>query len=79
LKHGFVPLRVDEYRDRLLAIRKAKCPWDEVERWRLALHLDLDSALASTQLPEHPDYDRRPNDLLIRARRMLRRRSTGSD
>jgi len=69
LKHGFVPLRVDEYRDRLLAIRRGEVPWDEVERWRLALHLELDSALASTRLPEHPNYDR-ANDLLIRARRM---------
>ncbi len=69
LKHGFVPLRVDEYRDPLLAIRRGEIPWDEVERWRLALHLELDSALASTRLPEHPNYDR-ANDLLIRARRM---------
>jgi hypothetical protein len=69
LKHGFVPLRVDEYRDRLLAIRNGDVSWDEVERWRLALHLELDSALAATRLPEYPNYDR-ANDLLIRARRM---------
>ena len=69
LKHGFVPLRVDEYRDRLLAIRRGEVPWDEVERWRLALHGELDSALACTRLRERPDYDC-ANDLLIRARRM---------
>ena len=68
LKHGFVPLRVDEYRDRLLAIRRGEVPWGEVERWRLALHRELDSALACTRLPERPDYDH-ANDLLIRARR----------
>jgi predicted nucleotidyltransferase len=69
LKHGFVPLRVDEYRDRLLAIRSGDVPWPEVEHWRLALHRELDAALAATNLPEHPDYGR-ANEFLIRARRM---------
>jgi uncharacterized protein len=69
LKHGFVPLRVDEYRDRLLAIRRGDVSWEEVERWRLALHRDLDEALRSTSLPEYPDY-RRANDFLIRTRRL---------
>ena len=66
---GFVPLRVDEYRDRRLAIRRGDVPWEEVERWRLALHREVDVALASTPLPEHPDYER-ANSFLIRARRM---------
>lgn len=69
LKHGFVPLIVDRYRDRLLAIRRGDVPWDEVERWRLALHRELDEALESTALPEHPDYQC-ANDFLIRARRL---------
>jgi predicted nucleotidyltransferase len=69
LKHGFVPLRVDEFRDRLLAIRSGDLPWEEVERWRLALHRELDEALSVTSLPEQPDYQR-ANDFLIRARRM---------
>jgi hypothetical protein len=69
LKHGFVPLIADRYRDRLLAIRRGDVPWDEVERWRLALHRELDEALESTALPEHPDYQR-ANDFLIRARRL---------
>ena len=69
LKHGFVPLRVDEYRDRLLAIRRGDVSWEEVERWRLALHKELDEALRSTSLPEHPDYQT-ANDFLIRARRI---------
>lgn len=69
LRHGFVPLRVDEYRDKLLAIRKGDVPWRDVERWRLALHRELDDALKSTPLPEHPDYDR-ANKFLIRARRI---------
>jgi hypothetical protein len=32
LKHGFVPLRVDEQRDRLLAIRHGEVRWQEVEQ-----------------------------------------------
>ena len=69
LREGFVPLRVDHYRDRLLAIRRGEVPWDEVEQWRLSLHRELDEALKSTSLPEHPDYGR-ANDFLIRARRL---------
>jgi hypothetical protein len=69
LKHGLVPLRVEDFRDRLLAIRRGETPWDDVERWRLALHKELDEALRSTSLPEHPDYER-VNDFLIRARRV---------
>ena len=56
LREGFVPLRVDQ-------------SWTEVEQWRLALHRELDEALASTKLPEHPDYER-ANSFLIRARRL---------
>jgi uncharacterized protein len=68
LEEGFIPLRMDAHRDRLLAIRHGQTPWDEVERWRLALHRRLDSALANTTLPEHPDYAA-ANAFLIRARR----------
>jgi hypothetical protein len=69
LRQGFVPLRVDEYRDQLLAIRRGDVPWEDVELWRLALHRELDAALQSTSLPEHPDYQR-ANEFLIRARRI---------
>ena len=41
---------------------------EEVERWRLSLHRELDEVLRSTELPEHPDYER-ANAFLIRARR----------
>ncbi len=68
LQHGFVPLRVEEYRERLLAIRRGEVAWEEVEQWRLALHRELDKAVDSTRLPAHPDYER-ANDFLIRARR----------
>ena len=69
LRDGFVPLQVDQYRDRLLAIRAGETSWEEVEKWRLALHRELDEALAATTLPEHPDYQR-ANEFLIRARRL---------
>ena len=68
LREGFVPLQVDRYRDRLLAIRRGEASWAEVEQWRLALHRELDEALSATGLPEHPDYGR-ANEFLIRARR----------
>lgn len=69
LRDGFVPLRVERYCDRLLAIRAGETSWAEVEKWRLALHRELDEALAATALPEHPDYQR-SNEFLIRARRL---------
>ena len=53
----------------LLAIRRGDITWEEVERWRLSLHKELDAALAATLLPEHPDYSR-ANDFLVRARRL---------
>jgi len=68
LKDGFVPLRVDEHREQLLAIRRGEVPWDRVEEWRLKLHRELDSMLETTRLPEHPDYER-ANKSLLRARR----------
>ncbi len=68
LRDGSVPVRVDEHRERLLAVRRGDVPWEEVEEWRLRLHRELDQILATTQLPEHPDYER-ANDFLVRARR----------
>lgn len=68
LRDGFVPLAVEEHRDRLLAIRAGEIEWSEVERWRLQLHRDLDAALEGSRLPDHPDYAR-ANRFLIHARR----------
>jgi hypothetical protein len=70
LKEGFVPVRVDEYRERLLAIRRGEMPWEEVNAWRLDLHRDFDTAFASTTLPEQPDYER-ANAYLLKARRSM--------
>ena len=63
-------MRVDEHRDRLLAIKAGQVEWPEVNEWRLALHKAFDQALQTTALPERPDYER-ANDFLIRARRSM--------
>lgn len=69
LKSGFLPVRVDEHREQLLAIRRGEAPWDEVNAWRLSLHKDFDAAFANTHLPERPDYEK-VNAFLIHARRV---------
>lgn len=68
LRDGFVPVRVDTNRDRLLAIRRGDMPWDDVEQWRLRLHQEFNAAFETTKLPERPDYER-ANAFLISARR----------
>lgn len=68
LRTGYVPVRVDSHRERLLAIRRGEVPWKETEKWRLDLHRQFDQALGQTQLPERPDYER-ANDFLVHARR----------
>ena len=69
LRHGFVPVRVDEFREQLLTIKRGEMPWNETEKWRLSLHAEFDRALADTSLPDRPDYER-ANEFLIKARRM---------
>jgi predicted nucleotidyltransferase len=68
LRDGFVPVKVDDHRDRLLAIRREEVPWDDVEKWRLSLHQEFNAAFETTKLPERPDYER-ANAFLISARR----------
>lgn len=68
MRHGFVPVRVEQHRDQLLAIKRGEVAWDETEKWRLALHTEFDQALSETKLPDRPDYER-ANELLIKARR----------
>lgn len=68
LREGFVPVRVEEHRDRLLAIKRGEMPWDEVDQWRRSLHQEFDEAFQHTSLPERPDYEK-ANRFLIKARR----------
>ncbi len=70
LREGFVPVGVEEHREKLLAIRRGEMPWEDVDRWRLMLHKDLDAAFSDTPLPERPDYSR-ANEFLIEARRSM--------
>jgi hypothetical protein len=70
LREGFVPVRADEHRDELLAIRRGELHWDEVNARRLSLHKEFDAALAITKLPERPNYER-ANAFLLRARRAM--------
>lgn len=68
LETGDLVVRMDAHRDRLLAIKHGQIPWDQVNAWRLELHRRFDAAVATSPLPDHPDY-RTVNDYLIRARR----------
>jgi predicted nucleotidyltransferase len=68
LRDGTVIVRVEEHRDRLLAIREGRVPWEEIDAWRRDLQGDLDVAYAGTPLPERPDYQA-VNRFLIDARR----------
>lgn len=70
LKEGFVPVRVEEYRNDLLAIRQGEMPWSEVNKWRLSLHKEFDFSFRHTSLPERPNYEE-ANKFLIKARRSL--------
>ncbi|MBD0363452.1 MAG: nucleotidyltransferase domain-containing protein [Coleofasciculus sp. C3-bin4] len=67
LKKGFVPVRVEEHRQQLLAIRRGEVSWQEVNALRLSLHQEFDKAFAATDLPERPDYER-ANAFLLKAR-----------
>jgi predicted nucleotidyltransferase len=68
LREGRVPVRVEAHRDRLLLVKRGELPWAEVDDWRRSLHRDFEAALASTPLPDRPDYDA-VNRFLIATRR----------
>lgn len=70
LREGYIPVRVDEHRDRLLTIKRGEMEWAEVDAWRLALHKEFDRALEATTLPDRPDYEG-ANAFLVRARRAM--------
>ena len=69
LRHAVVPVRVEEHREQLLAIKRGEVPWNDTEKWRLSLHAEFDRALGETTLPERPDYER-ANALLVKGRRL---------
>ncbi|MDR3229226.1 MAG: nucleotidyltransferase domain-containing protein [Puniceicoccales bacterium] len=69
LRDGHMPVAVASptLREKLLAIKHGDISWTEVDAWRRQLHLDFEQALASTSLPERPDYAA-ANQFLIEAR-----------
>ena len=70
LKEGTVPVPVGDHRAALLAIREGAQTWEEVNRWRLSLHSEFESAYRLSTLPESPDYFK-ANELLLWARRKM--------
>lgn len=70
LREKRVPVRVDDHREMLMAIRSGTKSWEEVNEWRLELHRQFDSAYEDTTLPERPDYER-ANNFLIKARKAM--------
>jgi predicted nucleotidyltransferase len=76
LKEGFLPVRMDEHREQLLAIRRGEAPWEEINAWRLTLHKEFDAAFAVTSLPERPDYEK-VNAFLVHARRVSAEQERG--
>ena len=70
LKEGHVPVRVDQYREDLLAVRRGERNLEDLDRWRLNLHQQFDAAATATKLPDRPDYAR-ANAFLIKARRHM--------
>ena len=69
LRTGEVPVRVDEHRERLLAVKRGEVPWAEAEAWRVRLHAQFDAAHAETTLPDRPDYAA-ADAFLLKARRL---------
>jgi uncharacterized protein len=68
LNEGYIPVRVEQHREKLLVIRRGEMAWDDVNAWRLQLHHDFDAAYQTSKLPERPDYER-ANAYLIQVRR----------
>lgn len=68
LREHTISVRVDDFRERLMAVKTGTVLWEETEEWRLALHAEFNAACESTTLPDRPDYQK-ANQFLIRARK----------
>jgi predicted nucleotidyltransferase len=68
LREGAVPVRIEQHRERLLAVKQGALSWAEVAAWRKELHRDFERALVETRLPERPDFET-VNRFLLHARR----------
>ena len=74
LQYGRLMVDVGRHRERLLAVRRGEWTWEQVERWRLDLHQQIDDALDRSPLPAVPEVDR-VDDWL----RSVRRRSAQAE
>jgi hypothetical protein len=63
-------LRVDAYRDRLLAVAAGDAGWAQVAAWRDKLATDAERAYSATRLPARPDREA-ADRFLIEVRRRL--------
>jgi predicted nucleotidyltransferase len=70
LREGYLPLKVEKERERLLAIRNGGIAWEKVNHWRLSLHKEFEQAFQMTKLPDRPDYEA-ANQFLVHARRSM--------
>jgi uncharacterized protein len=70
LRDGCVPVRVEEHRERLLAVRDGRLTWKELHAWRLRLLEELERARAGSSLPGLPDSGR-AEEFLLKARRSM--------
>ena len=71
LTEGFVAVDVSDYRERLIAVRSGRVPWEEADAWRLELIQAFDAAYARTALPDQPDHERVDRFLISARRRAL--------
>lgn len=70
LEKGEMLVRIEQHRDRLLAIKHGETSFDQVNVWRLELHRQFENALLQSPLPAHPDF-RAANIYLLHARRSV--------
>lgn len=70
LREGTIQVDMSLYRERLIQIKHGQMPWPHIDAWRAELGSEFDTAFATTQLPDQPDYAW-ANSFLIKARRSV--------
>ncbi|MEL7496218.1 MAG: nucleotidyltransferase domain-containing protein [Planctomycetota bacterium] len=68
IRTGRIQIDVGEHREELLAIRHGHFTFEEIRKKAFSLDREFQKAFATTDLPEHPDFET-VNDYLIDARR----------
>src|SRR5262249_23269726 len=58
LRDGCVPVRFEEHRERLLAVRDGRVSWKEFHAWRSRLMEEFGQAAVDSRLPDLPDHGR---------------------